>query len=206
VWAPCPPVFHHHDPTRSRIKRRKRPARRKNDRQLEIVCFGGDSAGRSAVSQPEKATLRQPPRIPIAARQFHTAADGIAEAHIFQVRNAFPSREWNGRYQRIKRMNRIAPCAFSKRSPRNIREECETQNRPATRKLLPNSRRNCRARRRVRGVALSNFNRPAKRRDCKIRSYQETSNDSQIRQPQICRLRLAPASGISGSTELWPSG
>jgi hypothetical protein len=29
---------------------------------------------------------------------------------------------------------------------------------------------------------------------------------SGIRQPEICRLRLAPASGISALMELWPSG
>src|SRR6202035_3691835 len=30
-------------------------------------------------------------------------------------------------------------------------------------------------------------------------------NGSRLRQPRICRLRLAPASGISALTELWPS-
>jgi hypothetical protein len=34
----------------------------------------------------------------------------------------------------------------------------------------------------------------------------ETLNRPRIRQPQICRLRLAPTSGISALTELWPSG
>jgi hypothetical protein len=29
---------------------------------------------------------------------------------------------------------------------------------------------------------------------------------SEIGQPEICRLRLAPASGISAVMELWPSG
>jgi hypothetical protein len=76
------------------------------------------------------ATFRQPSRIPIAARQFHTAGDGIAEAHIFPVQNAFPSREWNDRYQRIKRMNRIASYRVLEKIAASL-EECETQNRPA---------------------------------------------------------------------------
>ena len=41
---------------------------------------------------------------------------------------------------------------------------------------------------------------------CRLRSHRESQNGSRIRRRRICRLRLAPASGISALTELWPSG
>ena len=148
------------DPTRSRIKRRKPPARRKNDQPFER----GDIWDRGAVSH-QKSQLSTAAANPDRSK---TRRRRDCRSPYFQARNAFPSREWDGRYQRIKRVNQIVPCAFLRRSP-SVKDA-------------------------------------AKRRDCRIRSYQGTSNGSQIRQAQICRLRLAAASGISALTELWPSG
>ena len=171
------------------------PARRKNDRQLEIVASAAIS-DRSAVSQPEKAnhstTAANPDRTKTIShrRRRHCRSpyfSGPKCISISRMEPPIPAHQAHAIESRLAR--------FSKRSPRTIREECETQNRP---------RRNCTAAHRE--CRPFNFKRSPKRRDHKIRSHQETSNGSQIRQSQICRLRLAAASGISALTELWPSG
>jgi hypothetical protein len=43
------------------------------------------------------------------------------------------------------------------------------------------------------------------RSKAKTRRYDEAKQPG-IRRPEICCLRLAPVSGISATTELWPSG